>query len=227
MTGIIAAMDKELEGLLAHIKKPMSEEIAGIRFVSGSICGKDVVCAVCGIGKVNAAVCAGTMILKYDPDEIINTGVGGALDKELHVCDVVCAEYAVQHDMDTTALGDPPGFVSTVNTLRFPVDEELSARLCAAMQRAGVQPKRGGVASGDRFVCKAEDKSYIRDTFSCRICEMEGAAIAHACYMFKKPCAILRAVSDGADEDAGMSYTEFAGKAAEMSVKVLMEYLGA
>ena len=224
MTGIIAAMDKELEGIKRHIKNASEQTISGITFVSGRLGNKDVVCAVCGVGKVNAAVCAQTMILKFAPDEIINTGVGGALDKTLKLCDVVCAEFAVQHDMDTTALGDAPGFVSTVNVLRFPMDEALSNRIISAMTACGMRAIRGGIATGDLFVSTMEQKSRISDTFGCIACEMEGGAIAHVCYMNKVPCCILRAISDGADEGASMSYTEFAEIAAQNSIKVVLEY---
>lgn len=64
-----------------------------------------MVLAVCGIGKVNAAVCAQTMALLYHPDVLINTGVGGALNRTLHVLDVVVGTYAVQHDIEYQRTG--------------------------------------------------------------------------------------------------------------------------
>lgn len=225
MTGIIAAMTVELEGIKAHIEDLCESTISGITFFSGRISGEDVVCAVCGVGKVNAAVCAQTMILKFTPDRVINTGVGGALTPELRVCDVVCATYAVQHDMDTSAIGDEPGFVSTVNMLRFPMDETVSNGLVKAMGDVGVNPVRAAVATGDQFVCLTSQKERISSLFGCSVCEMEGASIAHVCFMNNTPCAVLRAISDGADEGAPMSYQDFAVMAAERSVKVLLKYI--
>ncbi len=225
MTGIIAAMDIELEGLRPYIENPETRLIAGREFVSGTAFGHKVVLAVCGIGKVNAAVCAQAMIMAYKPDRIINTGVAGSLSSELSICDTVIAEYAVQHDMDTTALGDAPGFVSTVNLIRFPVCEKLSAELAEAMNSVGANVRRGGIATGDRFVCKKKDKEDIAKAFDCIACEMEGGAIAHVCYLNSVPCAIIRSISDGADEEADMSYTEFASRAADTSVKGLLSFL--
>ena len=225
MIGIIAAMNTELSGIRAEIENAREETVSSIKFITGTIYGKDVVCAVCGIGKINAAVCAQTMILKYSPDCIINTGVGGALDRELHTCDVVCASYAVQHDVDTTALGDEIGLVSTVNVVRFPVDEKVAEGLVNAMKEAGVTAVRGGIATGDQFVCTKEVKERIVSLFGCKVCEMEGGSIAHVCYLNHVPCGILRAISDGADEGATMSFTEFADKAAQNSVKVLLSYI--
>ncbi len=225
MLGIIAAMDMELDGLLARMENPQEKVISGRRFLSGAICGKPVVAAVCGIGKVNAAVCAQAMIMAYAPAAVINTGVGGALNKTLRVCDAVVAEYAVQHDVDTTALGDLVGFVSTVNTVRFETDPYLSAGLKDALEAVGVRAMLGGIATGDRFVSAREEKERIVSLFGCDACEMEGAAIAQVCKLNGVPCAILRSISDGADEEAGLSYQVFAAKAAETSVKAILEFL--
>lgn len=107
MIGIIGAMHIEVETVKSLMENKVSETVSGMEFVSGTLFGRKIVVAVCGIGKVAAAMCAQTMILKYSPECIINTGVGGSLDPELHICDVVIAESLVQHDMDTSPLGDP------------------------------------------------------------------------------------------------------------------------
>ncbi len=227
MTGIIAAMDKELALLSANIEASETKLVSGIKFISGRLRGKRVVAAVCGIGKVNAAVCTQSMILGYAPEHIINTGVAGALSDELKLFDVVVAGDVVQHDVDTTALGDPPGFVSTVNMLRFPTDAALNEKLLYAMRRLNVNGVNGTVATGDRFVSEDADKRRIRSLFGALACEMEGGSIAQVCYMNKTPCAILRAISDGANEGANMSYTAFADRAAQISANVLLEYLSA
>ena len=229
MIGIIAAMPIEAEELIAHIEQPAAKTISGRTFTGGKIHGKDVVVCLCGIGKVNAAVCTEALILNYAPDIVINTGVGGALDKTLRLTDVVCASYAVQHDMDTSALGDPVGFVSTVNRLEFPLDEDINAGLVQAMTDLGIRAIRAPIATGDRFIYKPEDKQYIRDTFGCAVCEMEGCAIAQACLLNGTPCAILRSISDGVDDSdssgARMTYSEFAEMAAHRSAKVLLRFI--
>ena len=225
MIGIIAAMDKELSMLKAQIEQPAVSEISGIEFITGRIAGKTVVAAVCGIGKVNAALCAQTMILTFHPDCVINTGVGGALDKNLRLLDVVAARSTVQHDADTTALGDDPGYVSTVNIIYFPTDKALTDALLKSVEAIGACAVSGIVATGDQFISQSADKKRIRDQFGASVCEMEGGAIAHVCYVNRVPCAVLRAISDGADEDAGLSYAEFASIAAENSAKALLHYI--
>ena len=85
MIGIIAAMDVEMKSLRSYMENTETEVISGIRFVRGTLEGKDVVTAVCGIGKVFAALCAQTMILHYQPKAIINTGVAGTLTGALTI----------------------------------------------------------------------------------------------------------------------------------------------
>lgn len=225
MLGIIAAMQLELEAIRTKIENSETETVSGITYISGTIYGYPVVCAVCGVGKVNAAVCAQTMIMKYAPEAIINTGVGGALDQDLHVADVVVGESAVQHDFDTSPLGDEKGFVSTVNVTYFPLDEALSGKLIASLAFLGINAKIGVIATGDQFVCDQEAKNEIVTRYNAKACEMEGGAIAHVCYMNKTPCAILRAISDGADDGATLSYQEFAQIAANQSVRALLHFI--
>ena len=119
MIGIIGAMGVEVLALAELLENKKCEKISGIEYMSGTIYGKDVVLAVCGIGKVFAAICAQTMILKYNPDVIINTGVAGTLSDELSIGDIAIADSVVQHDMDTSPLGDPVGMLSDINIIKI------------------------------------------------------------------------------------------------------------
>ena len=221
MLGIIGAMDVEVDMLKGALEAPVSETVSGIDFVSGRLWGTDVVIAKCGIGKVFAAACAEAMILKYAPDAVINTGVGGALSETLSVTDVVVATDLVQHDMDTSALGDPVGLISGINKVKIETSGELSARLAEAVRSLEIRCLEGTVASGDKFVASESDKNYIKETFGAVCCEMEGAAIGQVCYVNNTPFAVLRAISDSADGSSHMDYPTFVKKAAANSCKVI------
>src|SRR5699024_6456393 len=99
--------------------------ISTVDFYRGDINGISVVVAAAGVGKVNAAVCAQTMILTYKPDYVINIGVAGGLAPELGIGDIAVAENVVEHDMDTTPIGDVPGYISGINIVRIPCDKWL------------------------------------------------------------------------------------------------------
>ena len=101
--GIIGAMQMEVDNLKEALENQNTTCVSGIHFVTGTIGEVDVVAAVCGVGKVFAAICAEAMILKFNVDMVINIGVAGTLTKDLNVLDVAVATQVLQHDMDTSA----------------------------------------------------------------------------------------------------------------------------
>ena len=123
--GVIGAMQIEVDNLKASMSDISTKEYSGVTYVCGTIGDKEVVAAVCGIGKVFAAICAEAMILEFHVDYVINIGVGGTLCKELGVMDVAVADKVVQHDMNTTPLGDPVGLLSGINEVYLPTDEKM------------------------------------------------------------------------------------------------------
>ena len=225
LTGIICAMSLEMEGLRERMTDMTSETVSGIEFVRGRIGGAAVVTAVCGVGKVFAALCAQTMILRYAPARLINTGVAGSLSPDLTIGQIAIAHDVVQHDMDTSPIGDPVGLLSGINIVHIPADAALCDALGAAATACELKVQSGTIATGDQFISTTEQKERIRDTFGAIACEMEGGAIGHVCYVNQIPFAVLRAISDGGDEAAQMDYPTFARMAAANSVRVLVTYL--
>ena len=225
MIGIIAAMNVEMESLRSHIENPVTETVGGVTYVSGRLEGQEVVTAVCGVGKVFAALCAQAMILRYRPECIINTGVAGTLTDRLSVGDIAVSTGVVQHDMDTSPIGDPLGLISGINKVVLPADEALAKKLTACASALGIKTLPGIVASGDQFVASAARKAFIVGQFDAIACEMEGAAVGQACYVNGVPFCVLRAISDSADGSSHMDYPAFARLAAEQSVRLLLAFL--
>lgn len=225
MIGLIAAMTIEMEALQALMTDTAEETVSGIRFVRGKLCGREVVTAVCGIGKVAAAMCAQTMILRYAPQAVVNTGVAGSLTAALSIGDIVVSSGVVQHDMDTSPIGDPIGLISGINLVEIPADEALCAKLTEAAHAENLHTLSGLVASGDQFVASGERKQFIVKNFGAIACEMEGAAIGQVCFVNKVPFCVLRAISDSADGSSHMDYPQFAKMAAANSVKLLCAFM--
>ena len=220
--GIIGAMDDEVREIIAMLADKCTETIGGIEFSAGSLLGKKVVIARCGIGKVFAAICTEAMIIRYSPSLIVNSGVGGALAKELRPLDIVFADKLVQHDMDTSAIGDPVGLVSGINKVYFDTDKRARDILVSAAKKLGVNYAVGTVATGDKFISDKADKVRIVDAFDAVACEMEGGAIAHTAFINGTPCAVIRAISDSADGDASMDYPAFLPVAAKISTDLTL-----
>lgn len=225
MIGIIGAMDIEVDLLKAQMQEPQTKTVSGISFVQGLLCGRPAVVARCGVGKVNAAVCAQTMILNYAPESVINTGVAGSLSNTFDIGDVVVADYVVQGDVDTTALGDPPGFISTVDIIKIPCSPSVRGGLLEAGTALGLHCAKGIVATTDSFIATKEKKDYLAGQFGASACEMEGGSIGQVCYLNGVDFAIVRAISDKADGSSHMDYGAFCAMAAENSARLLCTYL--
>lgn len=176
--GIICALDVELVGIKNMMADISEEKISGVTFIFGTLEGKKAVAAECGVGKVFAAICAEAMILKYRPEIIINSGVAGGLSKTLSISDAAIATDAVEHDMDSSALGDPVGMISGINIIKLPCDEYAVKLLLGAAKDLGIHAEAGTIASGDKFIASDSDRERIRQNFGAIACEMEGASIA-------------------------------------------------
>lgn len=224
MLCIIAAMEKELALIEKSVSDAYYEYVGTIKVLRGKIGKCSVAAAICGIGKVAAAVTTQSLIMKYSPKAIINTGVGGALSPELSICSMTCASDVVEHDMDTSAIGDPIGMISGINIVHIPTDAELTARLSDTVRSLDIPLFSGCIASGDQFIADKSKKAWIADTFGAVMCDMESGAIGHTAYLAKVPVGILRAVSDTADDRAEMDYPTFAAMAADASARVIVEF---
>lgn len=228
MIGIIGAMDVEVQMLQADMTDKKEIRIGMDTYTEGKLYGRDAVVVQCGPGKVNAAVCTQNLITAFHPDRIVNIGVAGAGRNDVHVGDVVIGTSAVQHDMDTSPIGDPVGFVSKINLIRIPCDDSMVHDLTAAVKKTDETPCFTGViATGDQFINDEGRRNRIHELFDSMAVEMEGAAVAHACYVNNIPCGILRTVSDESNGESTVSYATFAMKAAEQAQKVMRTFMEA
>ena len=225
MIGIIGAMQVEVDAICAKMTDTNVTTISGIDFVCGKLCGKDVVCAKCGVGKVFAAMCAQTMIVRFGADIIINTGVAGTLDSRIGIKDLAVSSACVQHDMDTTALGDERGLISGMNIVKIPADAELCEAALEAAREIGVNAISGVIASGDCFVSSSEKKKDIAETFGAIACEMEGGSVAQVCYAGGVRFVVVRSISDNADGSADIDFPEFTKAAAEISTAITLSLI--
>ena len=225
--GIIGAMEEEVAVLKQEMNIEETVDYASMRFCKGTLCGKNVVIVRSGIGKVNAAICAQVLVDRFNVDILINTGIAGALDAAIDSGDMVISTDLVEHDMDATIFGDPLGQVPRMDTFSFPAAASLIEKAVAANEEANPDIKTftGRIVSGDQFVSAAEVKEKLVKNFGGKCTEMEGAAIAHAAYLNKISCVIIRAISDKAANSATMDYPTFEKKAIEHSVRLVRNLL--
>jgi adenosylhomocysteine nucleosidase len=219
MIGIIGAMEDEV----IILRKAMTEAESfpsgpgNLEFIQGNLEGKPVVLLRCGIGKVNAAVGCALLIERYHPEAVINTGSAGGIDSALSFGDAIVSDGLVYHDADVASSGYAPGQIPGMPAI-FTVPEGLICRAERAVDelvKEGRLPEtfhhvRGLIGSADMFMDTVEKTARIRRVFPrIRAVEMEGAAIAHTCFLFSVPALIIRALSDIAGAESPMKFDEF------------------
>ena len=220
--GIIGAMDVEVERLVAQVEDARVTRHARMDFTEGTLFGLPVVVVRCGVGKVHAAACVQSLVDLFGVTHVVNTGAAGSLDARLDIGDILMSLDVVHHDVDATNFGYAPGEVPGSGMEAYPADAALVEAVQQAAQEAGASCAVGRVATGDSFVRDAAEKDRIARTFQARCCEMEGAAIAQACWLNDVPFVVVRAISDKADGSDALDYPIFERRAAHACSEIVM-----
>lgn len=214
MIGIICAMDKEIEGLVAAMDDRQIDNVHGFVFYHGTICGKPAVLCKCGVGKVKAAAGTAMMIAKYSPDVIINSGVAGGV-LPLHQGDIFIADKSVEHDYH----------VPDEETEYFCANENVVSRLSQCTDDSHYTYYRGVIATGDVFVDNDDLIEKIRSKYNAVVFDMESAAVMKTCAFCGIPCGIIRSISDNGTDDNMKSFYEFLEEASHRSVSIMLKYM--
>ncbi len=223
-------MQIEADGIIALCENVKTTTHAKMKFTLGTLHGRDVCIVVCGVGKVNAAMCALMLIEKYKPDLVLNSGVAGSLSPIVGIGDIVVATKSVEHDMNGTTLGDRQGEITFPdgNMMFFECDKQASTLLAAICKEIpDTKVAQGIIASGDIFVSDRKQRFKINDRFGALACEMEGAAIGHVCVRCEVPYGIIRAISDDLDENKGMDFVKFCELASKKTVAAVSGFVKA
>ncbi len=245
--GIVAALHDEIAGLIQEMGPDVVVHHVGQRdYHVGVLYGQRCVVVLARIGKVAAAATTVTLIREFDVQEVIFTGLAGAVAPHVRVGDVVVAQTLLQHDLDASPLFAKYE-VPLLGRSYFDADATLSDRLaqCAhdylnrdfvhhidpdvkkqfSLNAPSVH--RGAIISGDQFVGDAQRVQVLRDALPDALCvEMEGAAVAQICYEYDIPFAVLRTISDAANDSASIDFSAFLKHVARVySAGVLRRYL--
>ncbi|WP_349773994.1 5'-methylthioadenosine/adenosylhomocysteine nucleosidase [Fictibacillus phosphorivorans] len=219
--GIIGAMDEEIVYMKEAIDIYGESTFAQNKFYEGTHHNKEVVLCKSGVGKVNAAITTQILIDRFQVTHILFTGVAGALDPVLEVGDIVISSSAMQHDIDASSLS--PDFPKgTIPMFAFDSEFKADEKLIKLAERAaeslsGPQVKVGKVLSGDQFIADRDLVEYFGAAFNGTCIEMEGSAVAQACFLNEVPFVIIRSISDKANGEAPASFGEFTTLAAKRS----------
>ena len=221
---IMGAMREEIEPLLEVFEIKATHEIAKNVFYEAEYKHHEIVLAYSKIGKVNAAITATILLERFGCEALLFSGVAGAVDKTLKIGELIIADKVVQHDVDITAFGHPFGFIPESGDF-YNADESLNTIALEAGDKLGKKLLVGAIATGDQFIACEKKNAWIGETFNAKALEMEGASVGYVCHCYGKPFFILRAISDGADMDAGFNFDAFLKSSAKESADLLVAML--
>lgn len=223
---IIGAMAPEIAILKAQLTDMTTTEVADFCFYRGTIDNQDVVLVQSGIGKVAATIATTLVIQMFQPKYVINTGSAGGFDASLKVGDIAVGDELVHHDVDVTAFdyvyGQVPGMPA-----RFKADPqliELSKQAIASLD--DITCKVGLVATGDSFMHDPKRIEETRARFTDMLAvEMEGAAIAQACFQLHTPFVVIRSLSDIAGQESPVSFEAYLEVASKNSSQLVLKLI--
>lgn len=223
--GIVGAMAQEVEILAGLMEEKTQTQVGSAVIFEGKIQGKSVALLQSGIGKVAAAMGTTALLQRTQCDLVINTGSAGGVAQGLKVDDIVVSTETAHHDADVTAFGYAKGQLPNCPP-RFKSDEKLTALSAEIAEKQGHRVKFGLICSGDSFIASEQKLAQIKGDFPDVVAvEMEAAAIAQVCHSFNVPFVVVRAISDGGDGEASMSFEEFLPLAAKMSSEMVLALL--
>ncbi len=228
MFAFVFAMEKEAAPVLKEATIIKEEKVGYTRLVEATYQGVRFLVGISGIGKGFAAsamtvICTHPVYSK-ELEGVINVGVAGSFDKsKADILSCVIASECIEHDMDTSGIGDEPGMVSGINVIRFPGDKKLSQRFESVLDELEVPHCYGLISSGDVFMTNDEDKKTVREKFGSLSVDMESAPFAQIAYVFNVPFLSARFISDV--EDPEREYALYAVKAAEKGGEAVLRFI--
>jgi len=223
---IMGAMPEEIEPLLANVDEIKKIEYAKNIYYEAKYKGKEIVIAYSKIGKVFASLTATILIEKFGCNQLLFSGVAGAINPELKIGDLIIAKALCQHDLDITAFGHPFGYVPE-GEVCISTDEKLREIAKEVARKNNLTLKEGIIATGDQFVSSVERKEFISSTFDADALEMEGASVAVVCDALGVPFFVLRAISDSADGSADIDFDTFLESSAKVSAHFILDMVEA
>ena len=219
---IMGAMPEEIAPLLERVEDVKKVDYANNSYYEATYRGKELVIAYSKIGKVFSSLTATTLLEKFGCSTLLFSGVAGAINPNLKIGDLIIADKLCQHDLDISIFGHDFGYVPE-GAKFVESDEKLREIAKEVASKNNLSVIEGTIATGDQFVASNERKEFISSNFQADALEMEGASVAVVCDALNVPFFILRAISDTANDDAGVDFDEFMVGSAKISANFILD----
>lgn len=227
MIGIICAEPEEIKAIVSYMVNIKKDKIHSFEFIKGKLENSECILVLSGVGKVNAAICTQTLILRYDPKFILNIGVAGGIDNNLKIGDIVIGENAVEHDFDVSVFpnrkkGQIPGFPD----VKIPCTPWITELLTkCANEIPDIKKCSGTILTGDQFINSSDKISELKKEFGGIACEMEAGSIAQVCHINNIEFGIIKSISDLANQNSHIDFHTFIKEASQKAGLLLLKFI--
>lgn len=227
MIGIICAEVSEINEILILMENIIKERVNSFEFTVGILHGVKCTVVLSGVGKVHAAMCAQTLILKYNPDFILNVGVAGGIGENVKIGDIVVASGVIQHDFDVTAFsGRKKGEISGLQIVEFECTKWITNKILQCSQAiTDLNLHTGTILTGDQFLSSSQKLYELKNEFGGIACEMEAGSIGQVCYVNKIDFGIIRSISDSANSKSTIDFKTFITDSSKNASLILSNFI--
>ena len=221
---LVGALAVEVEPLLRAARAVEVEKRLQQPIYRGRIGGQAVMIAELGMGKVRAAATLQALVERHPVSQVILLGSAGAVNPKHDVGQIIVARQVIQHDF---------GLLSRRALLGWgwrgwiKADAKLSAQLLAAGRWLGAPIALGRIVTGDQSIAHDETRLRLWKEFRADCVEMEGAAVGLVCHLNGIPFAVVRGLTDKADEHAVRSFRRRIKSVSQSVAQVVVAHVAA
>lgn len=201
---LISPTPAESEELRGEIKPVPHDELKII--YEGELYGKSINFTHCGIGKVNAAHSTTLMLENYAVDAVILFGIAGGYygsPGDMAVAErenygeegVLTGEGWKSMEAIAPLLKNGKEYFNT-----FPLDTRLSKVAVETSKDLGFKVTQGSFVTVSQSSGTKESGEILKKRFNALCENMEGAAAAHICALYKTPMVEIRGISNVVEE---------------------------
>ncbi|MDD4151475.1 MAG: 5'-methylthioadenosine/S-adenosylhomocysteine nucleosidase [Candidatus Gracilibacteria bacterium] len=218
---IITAMKEEAEYIITNFNLQLKKEFKNIKIYEGTreVSGikENIVLALAGIGKIQAAIATTYIFENYDIIKLVNIGIAGNLkNDDYKIGDVFIPNTFIQHDMYLPFEGEHLDYAKKAIFLDYATDKNYD------LVKFGLI-LNGICLTGDQFIDDAEKVKILGEEYVADIIEMEAFSILSVAreYDALDKCVVIKAISDGADNEAKDAHMNNLDYAMQNSLMVL------
>ena len=218
---IITAMKEEAEIIIKKFDLKETNKLKNIKIFEWKRVGDDgeenIILVLAWIGKIQASIATTYLLENYSVDKIINIWIAGNVSgTDLKIWDVVLPNTFIQHDIYLPFEWEHLDYAKKPIFLEYAVWENYDLQKFWLMLN-------WVCVTWDEFIDNEEKISDLRINFWADVCEMEAFAILSVAreYDMLDKCIVIKAVSDGADNEAKEAHMTNLDFAMENSVSIL------